>query len=99
VTSRDEPVVGNWYQDLQRRTFEVVAVDEEQDAIELQHFDGQVEELDFDSWYDLEVEVIAPPEDPTGVFDDLVQDDLGDTERPPRTEHWEGPWTEIDREE
>jgi len=99
VTRRDEPVVGNWYQDQERRTFEVVAVDEDQDAIEIQHFGGEVEEVDFDSWYELEVDVVAPPEDPTGVFDDLARDDLGDTERPPRTEDWSGPWNELDLED
>ena len=99
MTTRDEPVVGDWYQNLQRRAFEVVAVDEEDDAIEIQYFDGEVEELDFDSWYELELEVIAAPKDPTGALDDLERDDLGDTERPSGSEDWNGPWNGIDRQD
>ncbi|MGJ0483765.1 MAG: DUF6763 family protein, partial [Methylomicrobium sp.] len=49
-----DPIVGNWYQHLDKgQAFQVVAVDEDAGAVELQHFDGDVEEIDLDAWYRL----------------------------------------------
>lgn len=78
-----DPIVGNWYQDLETQTrFKVVAVDDDAGAVEVQHFEGEVEELDLDAWYELVLEPIAPPEDWSGAFDDLDRDDLGDGDVP-----------------
>lgn len=71
------PVVGSWYRLRGGRTgselFEVVAVDENDATIEMQHFDGTVEELDFDSWEeqweDSLIETAQAPEDWTGSVD------------------------------
>ena len=46
-----KPDIGNWY----RRTgggelFEVVAVDEDDGTLEIQYFDGTVEEMDIEDW-------------------------------------------------
>ncbi len=38
------PIVGCWYQANLGVTFEVVAVDEDDMTIEIQHFDGSIEE-------------------------------------------------------
>jgi hypothetical protein len=38
------PVVGNWYQETEQGSiFEVVAYDEEEQTVEIQHLDGEVE--------------------------------------------------------
>ncbi len=44
-----EPVVGDWYRS-HGQLFEVVATDEEERLIEIQHADGMLEELDLDDW-------------------------------------------------
>jgi hypothetical protein len=73
-----DPIVGNWYQNLDTLTeFEVVAVDEDAQTVEIQYFDGEVEELDQDTWYELVLEAIEPPEDWSGPFDEMEPDDLG----------------------
>lgn len=99
MQDRYEPSVGDWYKDEEGRSFEVVAVDEDEGSVEVQYFDGSLEEYDIEIWSELELEPIAPPEDWTGPFDDLERDDLGDTETPLRPEDWDGPWDNLDRDD
>ena len=76
-----DPIVGNWYRNLEdQRDFEVVALDESTQTVEIQYFEGEVEELDMDGWYDLVLEAREPPDDWSGPFDDLEPDDLGYTD-------------------
>jgi hypothetical protein len=44
-----DPIVGDWYRS-HGQLFEVVAVDEDDDIIEIQHADGDIEEMDLDDW-------------------------------------------------
>lgn len=75
-----KPELAGWYQDIENRYFEVVALDEDTGLIEVQFFDGAVDEIDSDTWEDLEVKASAEPEDVRGALEDLGKDDLGDTE-------------------
>jgi hypothetical protein len=45
-----KPVIGNWYRIQGSDSFEVVAVDDDDGTIELQYFDGTVEEMDIEDW-------------------------------------------------
>jgi hypothetical protein len=45
-----DPIVGDWYSS-HGKLFEVVAVDDDERIIELQHADGDLEEIDLDDWY------------------------------------------------
>jgi len=75
------PTIGDWYRYSGGELFEVVAIDEDEGTIEIQHFDGTVEELDFDdwatSWHDREIETAAAPEDWSGSVDMDAEDDAG----------------------
>ena len=84
------PVVGNWYQTPDKQDFEVVAIDEEEGFIEIQYFDGDVDEYVFDALSTMGFVEIAPPEDWSGPFDDLERDDLGytDTNLPPENRNF-----------
>ncbi len=63
------PGIRQWYRRPNGTTFEVVAVDESAGTIEIQQFDGTVDETDLESWLDwLTVEVSAP-EDWSGSVD------------------------------
>jgi hypothetical protein len=44
-----EPVVGDWYRS-HGQMFEVVAIDDAERVIEIQHADGDLEEIEFDDW-------------------------------------------------
>lgn len=67
--NRLEPVIGQWYRDVDDRIFEVVASDD--DSIEIQFYDGDVEELDMETWDELAVIAIAEPSDGSGPFDEF----------------------------
>jgi hypothetical protein len=91
-----DPVVGNWYRHLDKgQMFRVTGVDEETGTIEIQHFDGDLEEIDSADWPDLEIEPAAEPEDWTGPSDDVETDDLGYTETDMDAEEWREPLDEI----
>ncbi|HEC19275.1 MAG TPA: hypothetical protein ENI97_08015 [Gammaproteobacteria bacterium] len=74
------PAVGNWYQGADQQQFEVVALDEDEGVIEIQYFDGELDEVEFDVWSQMGVEAIAPPEEWGAAYDDLERDDLGYTD-------------------
>jgi hypothetical protein len=93
-----KPEEDSWYEDDSGRVFKVVVVDMDEGAIEIQNFDGDVEEIDLEVWKEMELVSVAEPEDWTGPFDDLEEDDLGDTETPRRPEDWNGPADEMDYE-
>ncbi len=44
-----EPVVGDWYRS-HGQLFEVVAVDDAERVIEIQHADGDLEEMEVEDW-------------------------------------------------
>lgn len=67
--------VGDWYRSFGGGPpFEIVAIDLDQECIEIQYFDGAVEEIEFDSWLEMELQSVAPPEDFSGALD-LDRDD------------------------
>src|SRR5215471_16227065 len=77
-----EPVAGNWYTHGDKgQTFQVVAVDEDRDVIEIQYFDGDLEQVDSDAWYEMDLELAEPPEDERGPLDDDSTDDRRFSER------------------
>lgn len=68
------PGIGDWYRLNGGQLFEVVAVDDDDGTIEIQYFDGTVEEMDVEDWeaqWDeggLEA-AEEPPEDGCGSVD------------------------------
>ena len=76
-----EPIVRQWYKNLDgERIFRVVAIDEASGTLELQYFDGELEELDAADWPNLVLELAEAPEDATAPYDDIEKDDLGYTD-------------------
>lgn len=58
-----EPTVKQWYEDLENdETFQVLKVDEDKETVEIQYLDGEIEELDIDSWAELDLELTQEPE-------------------------------------
>jgi hypothetical protein len=82
-----EPLVNQWYRNVEQGyEFQVVARDDAQETVEIQYFDGDLEEVDLEAWNAMELEPIEPPEDWTGSIDEIETDDLGytDTGMPPK---------------
>lgn len=76
---RDEPyppIVGDWYRNLKGEIFEVVALDEGDGTVSFQYFDGSLEATDLDSWFELSIEPVEPPEDWSGPLD-IEREDYG----------------------
>jgi hypothetical protein len=71
------PVIGKWFRCRGANTFEVVAVDEDDGTIEIQHFDGTIEEVDFEFWPDLLSVEVSAPEDSSGSVDMDPDDYVG----------------------
>lgn len=89
------PSVGDWYKDAQGQSFEIVAVDEDEGSVEVQFYDGEIEEYDADSWRMLYLVPIAPPEDWTAPFDQMERDDLGYSDAVMRMDNWSSRLDEI----
>ncbi len=100
MSTEADPILGQWYQPLDKgQKFKVVAIDESGDSIEIQYFDGDIEEVDKDMWYTFDVEPIEIPEDWTGPIDDIEYDDLDYTETEMSGEDWAKPLKEVTRKE
>ena len=63
------PVVGSWYQRAGGNLFEVVAIDNDDATIEVQYFDGTIDEIEFEAWQQLLLKNVGPPEDWSGSVD------------------------------
>ncbi len=70
------PTIGNWYQNRRNDVFEIVALDEAERTLEIQYFDGSIEEIDFDAWREMEIISIDQPEDWSGSLD-IEKEDSG----------------------
>lgn len=77
--SRDyEPQAGQWYEDLEtEESFQVLAVDPDEEIIRIQWPDREIQELDLDQWNEMDLELALPPE---GWVDDEVEDDEDEDE-------------------
>jgi hypothetical protein len=71
------PVPGQWYESLEdEETFQVLSIDEDSELIELQYEDGDVEEIDYETWQELDLDLTEEPEGWSGSEDD--DDDVDD---------------------
>jgi hypothetical protein len=71
-----EPTVGQWYEDLENdETFQVLKVDEDREIVEIQHLDGDTEELDVDDWAELDLELTEEPEGWSGSKSEKDEDE------------------------
>ncbi len=71
------PVIGKWFRRPNGSLFEVVAVDETDGTIEIQHFDGTIDEVEFESWPELLLIEVSAPEDWSGSVDMDPDDYVG----------------------
>ena len=97
MTTEADAVVGNWYQHRDKgQKFCVVALDDDQEVIEIQYFDGSIEEIEKRNWYGLELDLIDEPENWFGALDVGEQDDLGTSVTDTTLDDWRAPLGELD---
>jgi hypothetical protein len=75
------PNIGEWYRHSGGSLFEVVAKDEDDGTIDIQYFDGTLEEMDVEDWESQwdegAIEAAEAPEDWSGSVDIEPEDDSG----------------------
>jgi hypothetical protein len=64
AVSRDyEPVPSQWYENVEEEeSFRVLSVDEDSELIEIEYLDGDIEEIDLETWHEMDLEKIEEPE-------------------------------------
>ena len=92
------PIIGDWYQKPDHELFEVVAVDENDGTIEIQYFDGTVEEVEFEAWHEGRFTSAEAPEDYSGSLD-MEAEDVGREIEPTPHKEWSDPLQFLDQAE
>jgi len=84
--------IGQWYSHLDKgELFQVTGFYVQARTIEIQSFDGDVDEIDEDSWTTMPLGLAEPPEDWTGPVDAVDVDDLGYSETEMTAKDWQAP--------
>lgn len=75
------PQIGQWYvrQD-DGAMFQVTGIDETAGSIEIQYFDGDLDEIEVPDWRQMPLELTEAPEDCSGAIDDVETEDFGYSE-------------------
>jgi len=76
----EEPVVGKTYEDADGVAFEILAFDEDDGTIEIQYADGSLDEIDIDTWYEMDLQQVKNVDKPNEDADEEDEDE--DDEKP-----------------
>ncbi len=93
--SRDNPPVrGQWYENVEEEeTFRVLSVDEDSELIEIEYLDGDIEEIDVETWHEMDLETRDEPE---GWSDNDDEEDDLDEEEEEEDEEDDDDWDDDD---
>ena len=81
-----EPVAGQWYENIdESESFRVLSVDEDSELIEIEYLDGDIEEIDLDTWQELDLDKIEQPEG-WSADDDEEEDEEDEVEKDDKDE-------------
>lgn len=91
-----DPLIDQWYWHRDKGPgFYVTVIDDEERTIEVQHYDGDIEEYTFLEWRNLDIELGEEPENWTGAMDIAEQDDLGTEITDTTKADWDEPESEF----
>lgn len=96
--SRDyEPVVGQWYENLEEEeSFRVLSVDEDSELVEIEYLDGDIEEVDLEAWHEMDLE---HTEEPEGWAESQEEDDEEEDEDEEDEDDWDEDEDEDDEDD
>jgi hypothetical protein len=82
AVSRDyEPVPSQWYENVEEEeSFRVLRVNEDSELIEIEYLDGDIEEIDLETWHEMDLERIEEPEGWSESDDEDADEDEEDDE-------------------
>jgi hypothetical protein len=106
VSREYEPAVGQWYENIdENESFRVLSVDEDTELVELEYLDGDIEEIDLETWHELDLNKIDEPEGWTGSAEDDDEDEEEEKGKDDLEETWdddededEDDWDEEEKE-
>jgi len=106
AVSRDyEPVPGQWYENVEEEeSFRVLSVDEDSERLEIEYLDGDIEEIDLETWREMDLERIEEPEgwsesdDEETEDDDWEEEDEEDEDEDDEDDDWDEDEDEVDDE-
>jgi hypothetical protein len=106
VSREYEPAVGQWYENIdENESFRVLSVDEDAELVELEYLDGDIEEIDLETWHELDLNKIDEPEGWTGSAEDDDDDEEEEKGKDDLEETWdddededEDDWDEEEKE-
>src|SRR5476651_1585393 len=106
VAREYEPAVGQWYENIdENESFRVLSVDEDAELVELEYLDGDIEEIDLETWHELDLNKIDEPEGWTGSAEDDDDDEEEEKGKDDLEETWdddededEDDWDEEEKE-
>jgi hypothetical protein len=103
AVSRDyEPVPGQWYENLEEEeSFRVLSVDEDSELLEIEYLDGDIEEIDLETWHEMDLEKIEEPEGWSESEDeeDSEDEDWDDDEDEDEDDDWDDDDDDDDEDE
>ena len=77
------PKIGDWYLETDTEDeFQVIDVDPDEGLVEVQYYDGNIDEFSLSDWYAMAPQPIEAPEDWAGPMDSLTDDDVDYDEEP-----------------
>jgi hypothetical protein len=83
-----EPVAGQWYENIEEDdSFRVLSVDPDAELVEIEYLDGDIEEMDLDTWHEMDLERIAEPEGWAAEDDEDEEED--DEEEDEEDDDWD----------
>ena len=97
-----EPVVGQWYENIDdNESFRVLSVDADAELVEIEYLDGDIEEMDLDTWQELDLEMVETPEGWSGndVDDEEEDDDWDEDEDEDEDDDEDDDWDDDDDDE
>ena len=90
MTTEFDPIPECWYHHLDKgQLFFVVDRDDEKELVEIQYFDGNLEEIELPEWYAMDLEHAEQPEDWAGPLDISDTDDFGTSVTDTAPEEWD----------
>lgn len=96
--SRDyEPVPGQWYENLEdEESFRVLTVDEDSELVEIEYLDGEIEEIDLETWHEMDLD---QTEEPEGWAESDEDEDEEEEEEEDEEDEDEDDWDEDEDDE
>jgi hypothetical protein len=96
--SRDyEPVPGQWYENLEdEESFRVLTVDEDSELVEIEYLDGEIEEIDLETWHEMDLDQTDEPE---GWAESEEDEDEEEEEEDDEDEDEDDDWDEDEDDE